>query len=233
VLRRAGRRVTAAPAERWGGRAASRSGAPGSRQEIACLLVRGAAAAQTLYAQYDALQEVRRRAEKQLVAEAGKHAIASVLQTCPGLGPIRVAQLLPIVVTPQRFRTKRQFWSYCGLGIVMRSSADWVRDRAGTWQRAPVAKTRGLSVAQNRQLKAIFKGTATTVIAQHPDDPLGADYYRCAAPPCRRRRYGVRFRLSSSLLCCLMASASCFLAKASKRLASVASPREAATRAAA
>jgi hypothetical protein len=28
---------------------------------------------------------------------------------------------MPIVGTPHRFRTKQQFWSYCGLGIVMRS----------------------------------------------------------------------------------------------------------------
>lgn len=28
-----------------------------------------------------------------------------------------------------RFRTRQQFWSYCGLGIVMRSSSDWVRPR--------------------------------------------------------------------------------------------------------
>ena len=36
--------------------------------------------------------------------------IVLVLGTCPGLGPIRVAELLPIVVTPHRFRTSRQFW---------------------------------------------------------------------------------------------------------------------------
>ena len=47
------------------------------------------------------------------------------------LAEIRVAQLIPVVVTPHRFRTARQFWSYCGLGIMMRSSADWVR-QAGT-----------------------------------------------------------------------------------------------------
>ena len=29
--------------------------------------------------------------------------------------------LVPVVVTPFRFRTKRQFWSYCGLGVVTRS----------------------------------------------------------------------------------------------------------------
>jgi transposase len=79
-------------------------------------------AVQTLYAQYDGLEPVRKQAAKALLAEAHGHAIAEVLETCPGMGPIRVAQLLPIVVVPGRFRTKRQFWAYCGLGIVMRSS---------------------------------------------------------------------------------------------------------------
>ena len=41
------------------------------------------------------------------------------------MGPIRAAELLPIVVTPYRFQNKRGFWSYCGLGVVMRSSSDW------------------------------------------------------------------------------------------------------------
>src|SRR5262249_39231385 len=72
-------------------------------------------AARTLYAQYDAVREVRTRAEKELRTEAHRHPISRLLETCPGLGPIRVAQLLPIVVSPHRFRTKRQFWSYCGL----------------------------------------------------------------------------------------------------------------------
>jgi hypothetical protein len=65
-------------------------------------------AAKTLYAQYEAVEAIRRQAEKDLVTEAHRHPISRVLETCPGLGPIRVAQLLPIVVSPGRFRTKRQ-----------------------------------------------------------------------------------------------------------------------------
>jgi transposase len=140
------------------------------------------AAASTLYAQYDAVSQVRDRAEKELVAEARRHPITRVLETCPGLGPIRAAQLVPVVVTPHRFRTKRQFWSYCGLGIVMRSSSDWVRDKAGgQWQRKEVKQTRGLNFNHNHMLKWIFKGAATTVIMQHPDDPLHGDYERLIA----------------------------------------------------
>jgi transposase len=57
-----------------------------------------------------------RRAERAMLEEAGRHRISRILDTAPGMGPIRVAQLLPIVITPHRFRTKRQFWAYCGSG---------------------------------------------------------------------------------------------------------------------
>jgi hypothetical protein len=92
-----------------------------------------------------------------------------------------VAQLVPIVVSPARFRTKRQFWSYCGLGIVMRSSSDWEKTKDGAWRRAEVQKTRGLNLNHNHTLKHIFKGAATTVITQLEDDPLHQDYKRIIA----------------------------------------------------
>jgi transposase len=135
-------------------------------------------AAKTLYAQYDAVEAIRRQAEKDLVKEAHRHPISRVLESCPGLGPIRVAQLIPIVVSPMRFRTKRQFWSYCGLGIVMRSSSDWIRSKDGGWARAEVQKTRGLNLNHNHTLKNIFKGAATTVITQLETEPLRQDYQR-------------------------------------------------------
>lgn len=135
-------------------------------------------ASKTLYAQYDAVEAIRRQAEKDLVVEAHRHAMSRVLESCPGLGPIRVAQLMPIVVSAARFRTKRQFWSYCGLGIVMRSSSDWVRKLDGGWARAQVKQTRGLNLNHNRALKHIFKGAATTVITQLDTEPLYQDYQR-------------------------------------------------------
>ena len=47
------------------------------------------------------------------------------------MGPIRVAQLMAIVVTSCRFRTSRQLWSKIGLAIEMRSSSDWVMTPGG------------------------------------------------------------------------------------------------------
>jgi transposase len=136
------------------------------------------AAAVHLYAQYDALCPVREKARKELVAESHRHAISRILETCPGLGEIRVAQLMAVAVTPDRFRTRRQFWSYCGLGIVMRSSSDWVQAGNGSWTRATVQQTRGLNWNHNAMLKSVFKGAATTVIQQHRGDPMRAHYER-------------------------------------------------------
>jgi transposase len=129
--------------------------------------------AELLYEQCDALSELRHRA-----GEARKHAIYRVLKTCPGMGRIRTAQMLPIVVTPYRFANKRSFWAYSGLAVVMRSSSDWVRTRDGGWVRAPVQQTRGLNRTCNRTLKAIFKGAATTVIQCAKEEPLYGHYLR-------------------------------------------------------
>ena len=94
---------------------------------------------------------------------------------------MRVAQLLPIVVTPHRFRTKRQFWAYCGFGVVTHSSADWTR-RNGEWVRDRVPQTRGLNRNFNRQLKGIFKAAATTVIAHSGPNVFQSAYEDlCAA----------------------------------------------------
>lgn len=133
--------------------------------------------ADLLYRQFDALTPLRDQAEKEMLLEARKHDAYEIVMSCPGLGPIRTAHLLPIVVTPYRFANKRGFWSYCGLGIVMRSSSDWVRARTGQWIKAPVQHTRGLNRNFNHVLKQIFKGAATTVIKHAKmDDPLYRHY---------------------------------------------------------
>src|SRR5271157_1115826 len=117
-----------------------------------------------------------------MLRESHRHRIARILETAPGFGPVRVAQMLPIVVTPHRFRTKRQFWSYCGFAIVTRSSSDWVQKKdGGGWERAKVEQTRGLNLNHNHVLKHVFKGAATTVITQLASDPLHQDYQRLIA----------------------------------------------------
>ena len=144
-------------------------------------------AAQTLHAEVDSLAGLKSKVQDNLLAEATKHAIVKTLMTAPGLGAIRVAQLVPIVVTPHRFRTARHFWSYCGLGIVMRSSSDWVQLADGGWIRAEIKQTRGLNKNRSAVLKYLFKGAATTVISQQAgQSPLRDSYQRlldCGTKP--------------------------------------------------
>jgi transposase len=127
--------------------------------------------------QLDALVQLQEEAEDWLREESKAHEIVRKLSTAPGMGVIRTTQVVAIVVTPYRFRTIRQFWSYCGLGIVTRSSADWV-NRNGKWIRAHTIQTRGLNRNRQPQLKTVFKGAATTVIQQHTGHPLHQDYQR-------------------------------------------------------
>ena len=65
-----------------------------------------------------------------------------------------------------------------GLGIVMRSSSDWVQTPDGKWGRAQVQQTRGLNRNHNSRLKGIFKGAAMTVITHLTSDPLHDHYLR-------------------------------------------------------
>lgn len=113
-----------------------------------------------------------------MVAEASKHAAFELLQTVPGFGPIRSAQVLSVVVTPTRFRSKRQFWKYCGLAVVTHTSSDWVSSDGGIWKRRKVQQTRGLNQDHNHVLKNVFKGAAMTVTQKLPSTPLHADYQR-------------------------------------------------------
>src|SRR5215472_16985945 len=133
--------------------------------------------AELLSAQLDGLIQVHQAAEAWLRKEAKRIPETRRLATVPGIAEIRAALLVAIVVTPKRFRTTRQFWSYSGLAIVTRSSSDWVRDN-GRWVRRPVAKTRGLNRNRQPLLKTIFKGAATTIIHQMPKHPLHEDYQR-------------------------------------------------------
>jgi hypothetical protein len=134
--------------------------------------------AERLYEQIDFLVTLKEKIEQDLGRESWRHRITRILETIPGLGPIRVARLVPIVVTPHRFRTRQHFWSYCGVGIVARTSSDWTRMAGGRWIRAEVQRTRLLTRQHNHLLKDIFKGAARTVIDQYPNDPLHGDYER-------------------------------------------------------
>lgn len=100
-----------------------------------------------------------------------------LLMTAPGIGVVRAAQIVAIVISPARFRTKRQFWSYCGLGIVMRSSADHERGPDGHWHWTTKPRTRGLNRNRHPVLKTAFKGAARNIGGMH-GHPLNEHYRR-------------------------------------------------------
>jgi transposase len=152
---------------------------PGDRSILAKRLPPSQRAlADMLGRQTDALEALRAEAESRMLKEAAAHPTTKRLATAPGIGPIRAAQIVATVVTPERFRTKRQFWSYCGLAVVTRSSADWQRSPQGKWIRADTTTTRGLNRNRNGMMKRAFKGAAHQVITHMRSHPLSQDYQR-------------------------------------------------------
>lgn len=113
----------------------------------------------------DCVAELKAEAETALLEASHRHRISRILETAPGIGPIRAALVVATVITPHRFRSKRQFWSYCGFGVVTRTSADWLPTEGG-WVKARTVQTRGLNRNHNPTLKGIFKSAATTAIHQ-------------------------------------------------------------------
>jgi len=130
-----------------------------------------------LCVELDGLLEARAQAEHWLLEEAEKVPAVRLLCTAPAISLIRASQIVAIVLSPHRFRTRSQFWAYCGLGIVMRSSSDWQRAPSGRWERTQVAQLRGLNHNKNPVLKNVFKGAAITLLHM-PTHPLYASYHR-------------------------------------------------------
>jgi len=121
--------------------------------------------AERMFEQFDLLQSLRRQIRCDLIQEGRKHTATAVLSSVPFVGPIRSALLIARVQTPFRFRTKRQFWAYCGLALETRSSADHqVVDGELQRKHKPVF-IRGLNLNHNHDLKNIFKSAATTASA--------------------------------------------------------------------
>ena len=121
-----------------------------------------------LYQQLAALKPLRQEAKRLMVKEARRQTAYPWLLSVPQFGAVSVAQLLAIVGTPHRFRNKRQFWSYIGLAVVTRTSADHeVVDGVLRRSRRPVA-TRGLNRNHNHVLKRVFKNAANGVCHRGP-----------------------------------------------------------------
>lgn len=120
--------------------------------------------AQYLYRELDTLGQLRREARRDMILETHRHRVYKLLRRVPGLGPVRIAQIIATVGTPYRFRTKRQFWAYCGLAVVTRSSAEYEFVGGKVRKRYRAIATRGLNHNYNHRMKGVFKGAAVNGI---------------------------------------------------------------------
>jgi transposase len=117
--------------------------------------------AELLYEQLDGLQGLRRTVRPELLAESRKHKAAKLLRQIPCIGPIRAARLIALIQTPHRFRSKRQLWTYSGLGIETHDSAQYRFVRGQLQRSNKPQQLRGLNDNHNHEMKEIFKGAAT------------------------------------------------------------------------
>jgi transposase len=122
--------------------------------------------AEQLYQQLDMLQHLRQQARRELLAESRRHMITAKLRQIPALGPIRSALAVALIQTPHRFRSKRQLWTYSGLGLETRDSAEYCYVKGQLRRRKKQVSIRGLNKDHNHDLKGLFKGAATRASVQ-------------------------------------------------------------------
>ena len=116
--------------------------------------------AELLYQELDGLLALRHTARGELLAESRKHKAVKILRQIPSIGQLRAAMLLALMQTPHRFRSKRQLWTYSGLGVETHDSAQH-RYVDGQLQRSKKPQqVRGLNQNHNHEMKEIFKSTA-------------------------------------------------------------------------
>ena len=130
--------------------------------------------AELLYTQLESLGKLRRQARNEMIKQSRPHTAYKILTAVPGLGPVGVALILAKVVTPFRFRTKRQLWTYVGLAVVTKGSAEYQFVGGELRKRNKATSTRGLNKNYNRRLKKVFKSAALVAIRSEPF----AGYYR-------------------------------------------------------
>jgi transposase len=155
--------------------------------------------AESLLDQLAALQELRKQAKRRFVLQVRQHPDYRILSGQPGFGPVRVGQMIATVGTPHRFRTKRQFWPYCGLAVVTQSSADYQIVEGKIIKSQKKVSTRGLNRNHNPRLKQVFKSAALTSLRQ---EECKAYYQRLVAHGTRPElaRVSVARKLASAAL---------------------------------
>jgi transposase len=116
--------------------------------------------AEHLYEHLDILKQLRQQARRELLVESRKHLIPAKLRQIPCVGPIRSALLVALIQTPHRFRTKRQLWTYSGLALETRISAEYCHVEGQLRRSKKQISIRGLNKDHNHHLKGSATGFA-------------------------------------------------------------------------
>lgn len=133
--------------------------------------------AELFYQQLDRLQDLRHTVRGELLVESRKHSAVKVLRQIPYIGPLRAAQLVALMQTPHRFRSKRQLWTYSGLAVVTHDSAQY-RYVDGQLERVKKPQqVRGLNHNHNHAMKEIIKSAAES--ASRRPGPFQDFYQGC------------------------------------------------------
>jgi transposase len=152
-----------------------------------------------LFSQLDSLTPLREEAQKNLLAESRKYPAVKLLCKIPCLGPIRSAQIVAVVGTPHRFRTKRQYWPYCGLAVLTRSTSDYEIISGTIRRKKRTPKIRGLNPDYSRILKRVYKSAALQAATDKVLTPLYSSLLKKGLQPAMARLTIAR-RLSSTSL---------------------------------
>jgi len=100
-----------------------------------------------------------------LLIESRKHNATKSLRQIPSIGLIRATLLHALSQTPDRFRSKRQLWSYSGVSLETSNNAEYRVVHGQLKRSRKVLAIRGATKHHNRDLKNIFKGAAIRAAA--------------------------------------------------------------------
>lgn len=116
--------------------------------------------ASALVEQIETLTPIVDAARVELLREAAKDPSFTLLQTVPYVGPMRAAELLAIIGTPERFRSARKFLAYSGLAVERRVSSEHRMERGKSVRKEKKVGLRRLNRNGHPRLKKIMKDIA-------------------------------------------------------------------------
>jgi transposase len=153
-----------------------------------------------LYELLDTAAPLRLKAKARLIAEARRDPSYKRLRKIPGFGPIRAALVLALLLSPWRFRTKRNLWAFAGLAVVTHTSAEYTTHQGRPVRRARAPMTRGLNRNHHPLVKYLFKSAALAAIRY--SEPVRALYtaYLTAGVRPEIARVTIARKLAASVL---------------------------------